>query len=123
MLDKASYLGFTYFSKFLLAEQYLDVLNAHIFPTSFIIDLVGTLELYLFILFVSLLLPAAVGDALPAEGVLAVLEGEVGFYYILAEDALRVDLLVQLTDLVFALLDQLDVAAEVDCFISEVYLE
>ena len=88
----------------------------------FIVALVGTFELYLFVLFVALLFPAAVGDALPAEGVPAVLEGEVGPYYVLAEDALRVDLLVYLVYLVLALLDHLDVAAELDRLVAEVYL-
>lgn len=95
---------------------------AHISRAFFIVALVGAFELYLFVLFVALLFPAAVGDALPAEGVPAVLEGEVGPYYVLAEDALRVDLLVYLVYLVLALLDHLDVAAELDRLVAEVYL-
>ena len=120
--DVVPYFGFTDFSELLLAEEDLDILYAHISRAFFIVALVGTFELYLFVLFVALLFPAAVGDALPAEGVPAVLEGEVGPYYVLAEDALRVYFLVYLVYLVLALLDHLDVAAELDRLVAEVYL-
>lgn len=120
--DVASYLGLADLPELLLAEEHLDVLDADHLLADLLVSLVGAPELELLVLLVALLFPAAVGDALPAEGVPAVVEGEVGADDVLAEDALRVDLLIQLADPMLALFDGLHAPAELYCFVSEVYL-
>lgn len=121
-LDVAPYFSLTDVSELLLTEEHIDILNEDICWTSFIVALVGTFKLYLSLLFIQLLFSAEVGNALPTEGVPAIMKSEIGSYYVLTDDALWVYLLVYLIYLILTLLNYLDVTAQLYSLVPKVYL-
>lgn len=99
-------------SELLFAEDQFDILDANPFGTRPALSLEGTLELQLFSLVVSLFLSAVVGDTFAAELVTAVVKGKIDADDVLAELALRVDLICDLVDQLPALFDQLKSAIQ-----------